>query len=70
MIVVAADRQQIKLVTVDKITIVVTETYDVIVKPKGATRCTLHAQSMGRSGNCRLALSTELGAQADILMLR
>ena len=70
MIVVAADGQPVKPVTVDEIRIAVAETYDVIVKPKGATSYTLYAESMDRSGYVRGTLSTELGAQAEIPALR
>ncbi|TMM42396.1 copper resistance system multicopper oxidase [Colwellia ponticola] len=70
MMVVAADGQPIKPVTVDEIRIAVAETYDVIVKPKGATAYTLYAQSMDRSGYVRGTLSTELGAQVKIPALR
>jgi CopA family copper-resistance protein len=70
MIVVAADGQPVKPVTVDEIRIAVAETYDVIVKPKGATSYTLYAESMDRSGYVRGTLSTELGAQAEVPALR
>lgn len=70
MMVVAADGQPIKPVAVDEIRIAVAETYDVIVRPKGATTYTLYAESMDRSGYVRGTLSTELGAQANVPELR
>ena len=70
MVVVAADGQPIKPVTVEEIRIAVAETYDVIVRPKGAKNYTLYAESMDRSGYVRGTLSTELGAQAPVPELR
>ena len=70
MVVVAADGQPVKPVTVEEIRIAVAETYDVIVRPKGATTYTLYAESMDRSGYVRGTLATDLGVQASVPELR
>ncbi|MAD73727.1 MAG: copper resistance protein CopA [Rheinheimera sp.] len=70
MVVVAADGQPVKPVTVEEIRIAVAETYDVIVRPKGTTTYTLYAESMDRSGYVRGTLATVLGVQASVPELR
>ena len=70
MVVVSADGQPIKPVTVDEFRIGVAETYDVIVTPKSDRPYTLFAESMDRSGYVRGTLATEVGQQAQVPDLR
>ena len=50
MVVIAADGQPVKPVTVDEFRIGVAETYDVIVQPKDSQPYTFFAESIDRSG--------------------
>lgn len=70
MIVVAADGQPVKPVTVDEFRIGVAETYDVIVKPVERGAYTIFAESFDRSGYVRGTLTHELGLEASVPELR
>lgn len=70
MVVVAADGQPVKPVTVDEFRIGVAETYDVIVQPKDSQPYTFFAESIDRSGYVRGTLATEMGQQAEVPELR
>ena len=70
MIVVAADGQAVKPVTVDEFRIGVAETYDVIIQPKDNQPYTFFAESIDRSGYVRGTLATEIGQQAEVPKLR
>lgn len=70
MMVVSADGQPIKPVTVDEFRIGVAETYDVIVTPKNDRPYMLFAESMDRSGYVRGTLATEMGQEAPVPELR
>lgn len=70
MVVVAADGQPVKPVTVDEFRIGVAETYDVIVQPKDSQPYTFFAESIDRSGYVRGTLATEIGQHAEVPALR
>jgi len=70
MVVVAADGQPVKPVTVDEFRIGVAETYDVIVQPKDSQPYTFFSESIDRSGYVRGTLATEMGQQAEVPELR
>lgn len=70
MIVIAADGQPVKPVAVDEFRIGVAEVYDVIIQPKDSRPYTFFAESMDRSGYVRGTLTTEIGQQAEVPILR
>ncbi|WP_458377201.1 copper resistance system multicopper oxidase [Pseudomonas fluorescens] len=65
MMVVAADGQHVKPVSVDEFRIAVAETFDVIVEPTEAAY-TLFAQSMDRTGFARGTLAAKAGLSAPV----
>ncbi|VVP21023.1 Copper resistance protein A [Pseudomonas fluorescens] len=65
MMVVAADGQHVKPVSVDEFRIAVAETFDVIVEPTEAAY-TLFAQSMDRTGFARGTLAAKAGLSAQV----
>ncbi|NWA10141.1 copper resistance system multicopper oxidase [Pseudomonas gingeri] len=66
MIVVAADGQYVKPVSVDELRIAVAETYDVIVEPAGEEAYTIFAQSMDRTGYARGTLAVREGLEPQV----
>jgi CopA family copper-resistance protein len=66
MTVVASDGQNIEPVSVDEFRIGVAETYDVIVEPDADSAYTMFAQSIGRTGFTRGALTSDVSLEAEI----
>ncbi|QGF91721.1 copper resistance system multicopper oxidase [Pseudomonas sp. CFSAN084952] len=66
MIVVAADGQHVKPVSVDEFRIAVAETYDVIVEPASEEAYTIFAQSMDRTGYACGTLAVREGLKAQV----
>lgn len=70
MTVVQADGNNVQPVKVDEFRIAVSETYDVIVRPRERQAYTIFAESMARTGYARATLTPELGMTAEIPALR
>lgn len=70
MTVVQADGNNVQPVKVDELRIAVSETYDVIVRPKEDRAYTIFAESMGRSGFARGTLAPREGMNAEVPDLR
>lgn len=70
MTVVQSDGNNVQPVTVDELRIAVSETYDVIVRPKEDKAYTVFAESMGRVAAARGTLAPWLGMSADVPALR
>ncbi|HEX7075311.1 MAG TPA: copper resistance system multicopper oxidase [Hyphomicrobiaceae bacterium] len=70
MIVVQADGNNVRPVTVDEFQISVAETYDVIVQPMEDRAFTLVAESVDRSGMGRGTLAPRMGMAAEVPPLR
>lgn len=66
MQVVAADGQNVRPVTVDRLPIAIAETYDVIVTPTESRPYTIFAESRDRSGYARGTLSPRPGLAAQV----
>lgn len=70
MTVVAADGNNVLPVPVDEFRIAVAETYDVIVRPRGAEAFTIFAESMGRTAYARGTLAVREGLEAEVPEMR
>lgn len=70
MTVVQADGNNVQPVTVDEFRIAVSETYDVIVRPRDSAAYTIFAESMGRTGFARATLAPREGMVGDVPELR
>ncbi len=70
MVVVQADGENVRPVTVDEFQISVAETYDVIVQPTEDRAYTIVSEAMDRSGMGRATLAPRLGMSADVPPLR
>lgn len=70
MIVVNADGQNVRPVTVDEFQISAAETYDVIVEPREDRAYTFVAEAMDRSGMGRATLAPRMGMTAAVPPLR
>jgi CopA family copper-resistance protein len=66
MMVISADGQDVKPVSVDEFRIAVAETYDVIVEPQDERAYTLFAQSIDRTGYARGTLAPRPGMEAEV----
>jgi len=70
MTVVQSDGNNVQPVTVDELRIAVSETYDVIVRPKEDKAYTVFAESMGRVAAARGTLAPRPGMTADVPPMR
>jgi len=70
MLVVSADGNNVQPVKVDEFRIAVSETLDVIVRPKESRAYSIVAETMGRTALVRATLAPELGMAGPIPSLR
>ena len=70
MLVVSADGNNVQPVKVDEFRIAVSETLDVIVRPKESRAYSIVAETMGRTALVRATLTPELGMAGPIPSLR
>ena len=70
MLVVSADGNNVQPVKVDEFRIAVSETLDVIVRPKESRAYSILAETMGRTALVRATLAPELGMAGPIPSLR
>lgn len=70
MIVVQADGENVRPVTIDEFQISVAETYDVIVQPREDRAYTIVSEAIDRSGMGRATLAPRLGMSAEVPPLR